>query len=54
MRYTEQYLGEVVQIVNQLDHGQIDEMVRLLVATRERDGRLFILGVGGSLSLIHI
>lgn len=48
MRYTEQYLGEVVQIVNQLDHGQIDEMVRLLVATRERDGRLFILGVGGS------
>ena len=48
MSYTEQYLGEVVQIVEQLDHGQIDEMVRLFVATRERGGRLFILGVGGS------
>ena len=48
MSYTEQYLGEVVQVVEQLDRGQIDEMVRLFVATRERGGRLFILGVGGS------
>ena len=48
MSYTEQYLGEVVQIVEQLDRGQIDDMVRLFVATRERGGRLFILGVGGS------
>ena len=48
MSYTEKYLGEVVQIVEQLDRGQIDEMVRLFVATRDRGGRLFILGVGGS------
>jgi len=48
MSYTEQYLNEVVQISEQLDHGQIDKMVQLFVATRERGGRLFILGVGGS------
>ena len=48
MSYTEQYLGEVVQIVEQLDRGQIDEMVRLFIKTREQGGRLFILGVGGS------
>ena len=48
MSYTEQYLSEVVQISEQLDHGQIDKMVQLFVATRERGGRLFILGVGGS------
>ena len=48
MSYTEQYLNEVVQISEQLDHGQIDKMVQLFVATREQGGRLFILGVGGS------
>ncbi len=48
MSYTEQYLGEAVQILERLDCEQIDKMVRLFVETRERGGRLFILGVGGS------
>ena len=48
MSYTEQFLSEAVQIIEQLDRGEIDRMVHLFVETRERGGRLFILGVGGS------
>jgi D-sedoheptulose 7-phosphate isomerase len=48
MSYTEQYLGEAAQVIAGLDQEQIDKMVRLFVETRERGGRLFILGVGGS------
>jgi D-sedoheptulose 7-phosphate isomerase len=46
--YTEHYLNETIQVVEQLDRGVIDRMVELFVATREKGGRLFILGVGGS------
>jgi D-sedoheptulose 7-phosphate isomerase len=46
--YTEHYLNETIQIVEQLDRDAIDRMVQLFVETREKGGRLFILGVGGS------
>jgi D-sedoheptulose 7-phosphate isomerase len=48
MSYTEQYLGEAIQVIKKLDHKEIDKMVDLFVKTREQGGRLFILGVGGS------
>lgn len=48
MSFTEQYLSEVQEITARLPVHQIEEMVQLLAAVRERDGRLFILGVGGS------
>jgi D-sedoheptulose 7-phosphate isomerase len=48
MSYTEQYLGEATQVIAGLDQEQINNMVQLFVETRERGGRLFILGVGGS------
>jgi D-sedoheptulose 7-phosphate isomerase len=48
MSYTEKYLGEAAQVIAGLDRDQIDKMIRLFVETRERGGRLFILGVGGS------
>ena len=48
MSYTERYLGEATQVIAGLDRDQIDKMIRLFVETRERGGRLFILGVGGS------
>ncbi len=48
MSYTEHYLNETIQVVEQLDRGIIDRMVQLFVQTRERGGRLFILGVGGN------
>lgn len=48
MSFTDEYLAETAEIVRGLDRQAIDRMVALLVATRERGGRLFILGVGGS------
>ena len=48
MSYTTQYIAEAQQILAQLDVAAIDRMVALLQALRERQGRLFFLGVGGS------
>jgi len=48
MNYSDQYLRETAAIVSQLDTGLCDKAVELLAAVRERGGRLFILGVGGS------
>jgi D-sedoheptulose 7-phosphate isomerase len=48
MNFTQQYLYEAGQILQQLDTHAIDQIVALLVETRTHGGRLFILGVGGS------
>lgn len=48
MSYTEQYLEESAQILARLDRKAIDRLVDALVDLRNREGRLFILGVGGS------
>ena len=48
MSYTQQYLAAAAQVIEQLDRNAIEAMVRLFVETRQRGGRLFILGVGGS------
>ena len=48
MNYSEQHLRETAQIVSQLDPALCEKAVDLLAAVRERGGRLFILGVGGS------
>jgi D-sedoheptulose 7-phosphate isomerase len=48
MSYTTGYLAEAIEILQRLDTAAIDRMVALLVALRERQGRLFVLGVGGS------
>ncbi len=48
MNYTQQHLAEASQIIEQLDLVAIEQMVKLLAALRERGGRLFFLGVGGS------
>jgi D-sedoheptulose 7-phosphate isomerase len=45
--YTSQYLQEVSEIVKLLDQDSIERMADLLVDLREREGRLFLLGVGG-------
>ena len=47
MSYTTDYLAEASQILNRLNVAAIDKMVGLLLALRERGGRLFFLGVGG-------
>jgi D-sedoheptulose 7-phosphate isomerase len=46
--YTEIYLSEVKDIVDRIDRASIENMIRHLVRIREKGGRLFLLGVGGS------
>jgi len=48
MNFTQSYLEETQKVVAQLDAAAIDKAVDALAAIRERGGRLFILGVGGS------
>lgn len=50
MSYIANYLSEASQILSKLDVEAIERMVNLLVALRERGGRLFFLGVGGGAS----
>jgi len=48
MTFTEEFLKEVQVVTQELDAKAIDAVVEQLLAIRERGGRLFILGVGGS------
>src|SRR5438876_6565302 len=48
MTFIQQYLDETKRVIAQLNADAIDKMVDELSALRERGGRLFILGVGGS------
>jgi D-sedoheptulose 7-phosphate isomerase len=48
MSYTTDYIAEARQVLDRLDTAAIDRVVALLVALRQRGGRLFVLGVGGS------
>lgn len=42
------YLSEVIDITRRVDQAAIQKIVDILSDLRERNGRLFILGVGGS------
>jgi D-sedoheptulose 7-phosphate isomerase len=46
--FTTRYLEESVQLIRGFDAAAIDALATGLAAARERGGRLFILGVGGS------
>lgn len=48
MSYSRQHLDEAIKIADSLDCTVIEKIVDLLVNLRERKGRLFLLGVGGS------
>lgn len=48
MTFTQDFLQEVQEVTRRLDATAIDAVVEQLYAIRERGGRLFILGVGGS------
>jgi D-sedoheptulose 7-phosphate isomerase len=48
MSYSRQHLDESKKVIDAIDADTIERMVDVLVATRERGGRLFFLGVGGS------
>ena len=48
MTHSQTYLAQAAQIAQQLDHQLMERMAEELAALRERGGRLFLLGVGGS------
>jgi D-sedoheptulose 7-phosphate isomerase len=48
MSYTNQHLAEASEIIARLDPDAIERMAVMLADLRERAGRLFFLGVGGS------
>jgi D-sedoheptulose 7-phosphate isomerase len=48
MSFAKEFLTEVQQITAQLDEAAIEKCADELARVRERGGRLFILGVGGS------
>jgi D-sedoheptulose 7-phosphate isomerase len=47
-RFSASFLAEVQEVARRLDTAAIEKMVALLVQVRQRSGRLFVLGVGGS------
>ena len=48
MTFTQAFLAESVAVINALDVDAVESVAHGLADTRERGGRLFILGVGGS------
>jgi D-sedoheptulose 7-phosphate isomerase len=48
MSFTDQYFDEMKQILAAVDSQKVEELVDILAKVRIEQGRLFILGVGGS------
>jgi len=48
MSYARKHLAEAAEVISRIDVDAIERVAGLLAALRERHGRLFFLGVGGS------
>jgi D-sedoheptulose 7-phosphate isomerase len=48
MSYSRQHLDEAKRVIDAIDADAIERSADVLHAVRERGGRLFFLGVGGS------
>lgn len=48
MSLVKAYFREAAQILEQIDEAAVERVLAELVAVRQREGRLFVLGVGGS------
>lgn len=48
MTFSQIFLEEAARIAGQVDAAEVEKLVQRIAAVRERGGRLFILGVGGS------
>ena len=46
--HVDQYLGKVQKIAEVIDRDAINDMINILADVRDNEGRLFVLGVGGS------
>jgi D-sedoheptulose 7-phosphate isomerase len=47
MSYVDQYFDETKKIIDSLDLASIEKIIELLVKVREKNGRIFFIGVGG-------
>lgn len=47
MDYIKTYFSEAIEIIEKIDRDQISKMISIFNKTRQDNGRLFILGVGG-------
>lgn len=48
MGHAETFFAQASAIATGIDHGKVDQLALELAALRDRGGRLFVLGVGGS------
>lgn len=48
MSFSKEFLAESVAVIDAIDPDRIEDVAQGLAALRERGGRLFIIGVGGS------
>ena len=48
MSYSQQHINEAVEILQKLDVAAIEAMALILADIKQKQGRLFFLGVGGS------
>lgn len=48
INYTKNYLSTATKIIGQIDKNDIEDTIDLLVTLKQKKGRLFLLGVGGS------
>lgn len=48
MSFTKTFIAEAIEILNKLDEASVEKMVDVIAEVRAREGRLFVLGVGGS------
>jgi D-sedoheptulose 7-phosphate isomerase len=48
MTFSDVFVEESIDVLRSIDTGLIEQLAEGLAAARDRDGRLFILGVGGS------
>jgi D-sedoheptulose 7-phosphate isomerase len=48
MGHAETFFAQASAIASRIDHGKVEQLASELAALRDRGGRLFVLGVGGS------
>jgi len=48
MSYSKKHLSEAIDIINKIDSEKIENIVEIIAQVRNKNGRIFFLGVGGS------
>ena len=47
MDYIDEYLNEISEVTSKIDKKEIENMISLLINVRNKEGRIFFIGVGG-------